>query len=87
MKVKVNKDVCIGCGACQAIAPTVFEIEDDGLACAKDTEIDEDVKEDVIDALEGCPTGAIEEVKENKNENNEDNEETENNKEVEETKN
>ena len=41
MKVKVNPDVCIGCGACQAIAPDVFEINDDGIA----QEISEEVKE------------------------------------------
>ena len=29
MKATVLKDACIGCGACQAIAPDVFEIEDD----------------------------------------------------------
>ena len=64
MKVKVNKDVCIGCGACQAIVPEVFEIEDDGLAIAKDIEISDDIKEDVIDAVEGCPTGAISKIEE-----------------------
>ena len=31
MKVKVNEDACIGCGACAAIAPEVFEINDEGL--------------------------------------------------------
>ena len=27
-KIKVNKEICIGCGACQALVPEVFEIED-----------------------------------------------------------
>ena len=63
MQVKVNKDLCIGCGACQAIAPDVFEIEDDGLAHAITDEVQDNQKEDVIDALEGCPTSAIEEIK------------------------
>lgn len=63
MKVIVNKDLCIGCGACQAIEPSVFTIEDkDGLAKAIDNEIGEEVKENVVDALEGCPTSAISEV-------------------------
>ena len=64
MKVKVNKDICIGCGACAAINPEVFNIDDDGLAIAKDTEIEEENKEDTIDALEGCPVSAIEEINE-----------------------
>ena len=32
MKFKVDKDACIGCGACQAICEDVFEITDDGYA-------------------------------------------------------
>ena len=63
MKVKVDKNLCIGCGACQAIEPSVFELEDDGLAKAIDEEIKDEIKENVIDALEGCPTSAISEVK------------------------
>lgn len=62
MKLKVNKDLCIGCGACQAVCPEVFEIEDDGLATVISA-INDNVKEDAIDAKEGCPTSAIEEVK------------------------
>jgi len=65
MKLKVDKDLCIGCGACQAVAPEVFEIEDDGLATTIVDEIPEDSKEDAIDAKEGCPTSAIDEVEEN----------------------
>lgn len=58
-KVEVNKDLCIGCGACQAIASEVFEIDDDGLAKVVSDTIKEDLKEDVMDAAEGCPTSAI----------------------------
>ncbi len=64
MKFKVDKDSCIGCGACQAICEEVFEITDDGYATAKDVEVkDKDVKENAISAMEGCPTSAIIEVK------------------------
>ena len=71
MKFKIDKDACIGCGACQAICEDVFEITDDGYATTKDVEVkDEEVKENAISAMEGCPTSAIteekdEEVKEN----------------------
>ena len=54
-KVEVDKNKCIGCGACTAIAPDVFEFDDDGLAKAVKQEINEDVKT----AAEGCPTEAI----------------------------
>ena len=62
MKLKVDKDICIGCGACQAIAPDVFEIDDDGLAKTIVEEVPENNSEDAIDAKEGCPVSAIEEV-------------------------
>jgi len=59
MKAKVVRDNCIGCGACQAIAPNVFEIDDEGLSKLLIEEIPEEDKEDVKDAIESCPTGAI----------------------------
>lgn len=62
MKFKVDKDACICCGACAAICEEVFEINDDeGYAIAKDVEITEEIKNDAIDAMEGCPTSAISE--------------------------
>ena len=64
MKLKVNEDVCIGCGACQAVCDEVFQINDSGLASVIVDEIGEDVMDDAIDAKEGCPVGAIEEVSE-----------------------
>ena len=68
MKCFVKKDTCIGCGACTAIASNVFQIGDDGLAETinpEDTdkkikEVPEEEKDNVIDAAESCPVGAIE---------------------------
>lgn len=60
MKVKVNRDSCIGCGACAAICDDVFEIDDEGLSIAKKEEVEEDKKQEVQDAADSCPTGAIE---------------------------
>ena len=77
MKVKVNKDACIGCGACAAICDEVFEINDEGLSEVKVEEenkekeefvsVKEELQDEVRDAADSCPTGAIE-VEEGKEE-------------------
>lgn len=70
MKTRVKKDTCIGCGACTVIANNIFQIGDDGLAeTIKPTEdsknndriqeVTEEEQENVIDASESCPVGAI----------------------------
>ena len=60
MKIKVNQDACIGCGACLAISEDLFEMNEDGLSQAKVSEVPEDKKEQANEAVESCPTGAIE---------------------------
>ena len=70
MKVKVNKDACIGCGACAAICDEVFELNDEGLSEVKVEEnsenkeefvsVKEELQDEVRDAADSCPTGAIE---------------------------
>lgn len=64
MKVKVNQDACIGCGACTAIAEGVFEINDSGLSEVVVDTISEDKVDSVKEAIDSCPTAAIEEVNE-----------------------
>ncbi len=59
MKVVVNRDNCIGCGACEALCPEVFQIDDEGLSTAISEEIKEELKENVTEAIESCPTSAI----------------------------
>jgi ferredoxin len=58
-KVKVNKDMCVGCGACTAICGDVFALGDDGLAEAV-AEATEATLSSVEDAASSCPVGAIE---------------------------
>ena len=64
MKLKVNEDMCIGCGACQAACSEVFEINDSFVAEVIVDEVSKDLIESALDAKEGCPVGAIEEVNE-----------------------
>lgn len=68
MKVKVNEDSCIGCGACEAICPEVFELNDEGISTCKEEKLkenlEEEIKEQIKEAMNTCPTGAIVEDKE-----------------------
>lgn len=57
--VKVNKDVCIGCGACCGIDDEVFEIGEDGLAQVIEDAKIEGHEENIELAIDSCPTGAI----------------------------
>jgi ferredoxin len=55
-KVSINKDLCIGCGACTGTCPDVFAIGDDGKAEVIGTGDDAAIDE----AAASCPVGAIE---------------------------
>ena len=57
MKVVVNKDNCIGCGACENLYPEMFQIDDEGYSnVINDENIDE---KKLTEVMESCPTGAI----------------------------
>lgn len=61
-KIIVDKDKCIGCGACVGCVPDVFEFSDEGFATVKNSDFDklsDDSKELVENAVSGCPTEAI----------------------------
>jgi ferredoxin len=57
-KITIDKTKCIGCGACQAIAPDVYEVID-GLATVHENKITPENYEEAIDASTGCPVEAI----------------------------
>lgn len=59
MKASVDHNLCIGCGVCESECPEVFEMNDEGLAVAKDGEIGEDVLERAKEAQSQCPVEAI----------------------------
>ena len=52
--------MCIGCGACQALVPDVFERNDEGVAEVIVEVVPENLEEEVKDASESCPVNAIE---------------------------
>ena len=60
MKVIVNQDACIGCGACTSICEEAFEIAGNGLStCKIKGEVPTELEQNVKDAMDSCPTGAI----------------------------
>ena len=64
MKLKVNKDMCVGCGSCVGCAMNVFDFDDEGYAEVIVDEISEEDMAAAMAAKDGCPVGAIEEVTE-----------------------
>lgn len=60
--VSIDKNLCIGCGMCAAIADAIFALEDDGLASVRipDGKLDTKEKEGLAEeAKSSCPTAAI----------------------------
>ena len=57
MKVKVDRDLCVGIGNCVAVAPTVFQLDAENKAKVLDLlSVSEDK---VMSAAESCPLNAI----------------------------
>lgn len=60
MNFKVDKDTCIGCGACINTCEEVFDYDDDGLAkVISNTITDENIIDLATEAMNNCPVGAI----------------------------
>lgn len=60
MNFKVDKDTCIGCGACINTCEEVFDYDDDGLAKVISNNItDESIIDLATEAMNNCPVGAI----------------------------
>jgi ferredoxin len=55
-RVTIDRSLCNGYGVCEALAPDVFELGEDGLAVLR-TGVSEN--EAVREACESCPMGAI----------------------------
>ncbi len=56
--VSVDKEKCIGCGSCAAVAPEIFEIVD-GKAVLKKQPQTKEEKTKANEAKEICPVDAI----------------------------
>ena len=60
MKATVNKNLCIGCGLCEATCPSVFELSEESCAKAVEEEVPPELEACCTEAAENCPVDAIE---------------------------
>jgi ferredoxin len=58
MKVRVDKDLCTGCGLCPDNVPEVFKMEGDAASTIRET-VEEPLIDKVKDAANDCPVEAI----------------------------
>lgn len=57
MKVRVDRDLCIGVGNCVAYAPTVFTLDEENKAVVLDpSSVDDNT---LLEAAKSCPENAI----------------------------
>ncbi len=56
-KITVDQEKCIGCGACVAVAPELFDLNQEGKSQAKKK--DDLNAEETEKAAQTCPVGAI----------------------------
>lgn len=57
MKVRVDRELCIGAGNCVAIAPKVFELDQENKAIV--LEVSSTDEKTIWDAAQSCPTQAV----------------------------
>jgi ferredoxin len=57
IKITIDRDKCVGAGVCVALAPEVFQLDDEDKATV--IAVDGAPIEDIRDAADRCPTGAI----------------------------
>jgi ferredoxin len=60
MRVHLDTTLCQNTGLCTGLAPQVFELdEDDGTLTVLTTEPADDLRDEVQDAADACPMGAL----------------------------
>lgn len=57
MKVRIERDLCIGSGTCVKLTPGVFELDHDDVAFVADLSAADDAA--LERAADSCPAGAI----------------------------
>ena len=60
MEVRIDEELCTGCGLCEESCPDIFKMDEDkDIAILIKTDYDEYDEECIQEALESCPSEAI----------------------------
>ena len=60
MEVRIDEELCTGCGLCEETCPDIFKMDEDkDIAILIKTDYDEYDEECIQEALESCPSEAI----------------------------
>lgn len=71
IKVRVDRDICIGAASCTIVSPSTFKIDNENKAVIIDPqdpakmhnelelEVDDAKKQEIVDAARSCPVAAI----------------------------
>lgn len=59
MRVTADFDKCQGCGLCEAAAPEVFGLDDNGYLTVLEGEVPAGLEDAVRGAVANCPTEAL----------------------------
>lgn len=59
MKVRVDEDLCLGCGICEGLAPDVFSLVNEPFAEVLVDVVPAELEDDVRQSAEECPEEAI----------------------------
>jgi len=58
MKPKIDRDLCIGCGLCESLCPTIFKLDDGKSKILEGVDYKAN-KECIQKSIENCPVQAI----------------------------
>lgn len=59
LRAHVDEDVCVGTGICEATAPDLFEVGDDGTSHVLLDNVPAELLEKAKEAAANCPTRAL----------------------------
>jgi ferredoxin len=59
VQASIDRDVCVGTGMCEATAPDLFEVGDDGVGRVLRSDVPTELVEAAREAADNCPTRAL----------------------------